>query len=105
MPYDLLLICFFFTILSKSISKIVQSYFVITVAKKFDIPTLDLKVYDDSKTEIDDEVFQFLVKSQDLGVLEICLSVNPNPDGELSLILINTLLPIWTCSELGLDNM
>lgn len=57
MPYDLLLICFFFTILSKSISKIVQSYFVITVAKKFDIPTLDLKVYDDSKTEIDEEVF------------------------------------------------
>lgn len=57
-------------------------YFVITAAKKFDIPTLDLKVYDDSKTEIDEEVFEFLVMSQNLGVLEICLAVNPKSDGE-----------------------
>ncbi|XP_032365767.1 uncharacterized protein LOC116683406, partial [Etheostoma spectabile] len=44
-----------------------------TVAKKFDIPTLDLKVYDESQTEVDEEVFEFLLMKQDLGVLEICL--------------------------------
>ena len=70
-----------------------QSYFVITVAKKFDIPTLDLKVYDDSRTETDEEVFEFLVKSQDLGVLEIRLPVIPNLDAEFSLIYIHTFLP------------
>lgn len=63
----------FFSIVRKSIVTVVQSFFVHTVAKKFDIPTLDLKVYDDSKTEIDEDVFEFIVKSQDLGVLEICL--------------------------------
>lgn len=49
-----------------------QSYFFFTVAKKFDIPYLDLKVYDDSQTEVDEDVFEFLVMKQDLGVLEIC---------------------------------
>lgn len=63
-----------------------QSYFVFTVANKFDIPTLDLKVYDESKTE-DDEVFEFLLKKQDLGVLEICLPQDTNPDGELLISL------------------
>lgn len=58
-----------------------QLYFVITVANKFDIPTLDLKVYDESETEVDEEVFEFLLKKQDLGVLEICLPQDPNPDG------------------------
>ncbi|XP_030277922.1 uncharacterized protein LOC115584563 isoform X4 [Sparus aurata] len=58
--------------------------FLECVAKKFDIPTLDVKVYDDSKTEIDEEAFEFLVKSQDLGVLEICLPVNPSLDDSLS---------------------
>jgi len=42
-----------------------------SVAKKFDIPTLDLKVYDESKTEVDEEVFEFLLKKQDLGVLDL----------------------------------
>lgn len=67
---------------NRVINKLVQSYFVFTVAKKFDIPTLDLKVYDESKTEVDEEVFEFLLKKQDLGVLEICLPQGPNPDGE-----------------------
>lgn len=64
-----------------------QSYFVFTVANKFDIPTLDLKVYDELKTEVDEEVFEFLLKKQDLGVLEICLPQDPNPDGELLISL------------------
>lgn len=58
-------------------------HLVITAAKKFDIPTIDLKVYDDSKIEIDEEVFEFLVMSQKLRVLEICSPVNPKSDGEL----------------------
>lgn len=40
--------------------KFLQSYFVFTAAKKFDIPTLNLKVYDDTKTEIDEDVFELL---------------------------------------------
>lgn len=76
---------------------VVQSFFVHTVAKKFDIPTLDLKVYDDSKTEIDEDVFEFIVKSQDLGVLEICLPKSPNLNGELSFIFIHTSLPVCVC--------
>ncbi|KAJ4937018.1 hypothetical protein JOQ06_001602 [Pogonophryne albipinna] len=48
------------------------------VAKKFDIPTLDLKVFDVTKTEVDEEVFEFLIQKQDLGVLEICLPQDPN---------------------------
>ncbi|XP_033989913.1 uncharacterized protein LOC117485465 [Trematomus bernacchii] len=47
-------------------------------AKKFDIPTLDLKVFDVTKTEVDEEVFEFLIQKQDLGVLEICLPQDPN---------------------------
>lgn len=56
-----------------------------TVVKKFNIPTLDLKVFDDSKTEVDDEVFDLLISSPNLGVLEICLAQNPNPEGMLFL--------------------
>ncbi|KAK7912801.1 hypothetical protein WMY93_013012 [Mugilogobius chulae] len=51
------------------------------VAKRFDIPTLDLKVYDESKTEVDEDVFEFLLKKQDLGVLDIC---SPNEDDGFS---------------------
>ncbi|XP_038823645.1 uncharacterized protein LOC120023664 [Salvelinus namaycush] len=58
--------------------------FLDSVANKFDIPTLDLKVYDESKTEVDEEVFEFLLKKQDLGVLEICLPQDPNPYDLLS---------------------
>lgn len=61
------------------INKLVLSY-VFTVAKTFDIPTLDLKVYDESKTEVDEEAFEFLLKKQGLGVLEVCLPQDPNPD-------------------------
>ena len=52
--------------------KLVQTCFVFTVARKFDLPTLDLKVYDESNTEVEEEVFEFLLKKQDIGVLEIC---------------------------------
>ncbi|CAJ1048213.1 uncharacterized protein LOC115584563 isoform X3, partial [Xyrichtys novacula] len=58
--------------------------FMECVAKKFDIPTLDVKVYDDSKTEIDEKGFEFLLRSQDLGVLEICMPEKPNPDDSMS---------------------
>ncbi|XP_032386248.1 uncharacterized protein LOC116698425 [Etheostoma spectabile] len=58
--------------------------FLDCVAKKFDIPTLDLKVYDESQTEVDEEVFEFLLMKQDLGVLEICLPRSPNLDDLLS---------------------
>ncbi|KAK1903453.1 General transcription factor II-I repeat domain containing protein 2 [Dissostichus eleginoides] len=40
--------------------------------------TLDLKVFDVTKTEVDEEVFEFLIQKQDLGVLEICLPQDPN---------------------------
>lgn len=66
-------------------------YFVFTVAKKFDIPTLDLKVFDVTKTEVDEEVFEFLIQKQDLGVLEICLPQDPN--GEFLSILEPHIYP------------
>lgn len=84
---------FLSTLVNKSIGKIVQSCFVLTVAKKFDIPTLDLKVHDDSKTEIDENVFELLLKSQNLGVLEICLHKGlPNLNGELMFVFIQRIL-------------
>ncbi|KAM7376732.1 hypothetical protein PAMP_006440 [Pampus punctatissimus] len=43
------------------------------VSKKFEIPTLDLKVYDDYNTEVDEGAFAFLVMKPDLGVLEVYL--------------------------------
>ncbi|KAK9538043.1 hypothetical protein VZT92_005604 [Zoarces viviparus] len=58
--------------------------FLDCVAKKFDLPTLDLKVYDESKTEVDEEVFEFLLKKQDIGVVEICLPQDPNLEDSLS---------------------
>ena len=70
-------------------NKNVQSCFVFTVAKKFEIPTLDLNVYDDSNTEVDEEAFAFLVTKPDLGVLEVCLPQVPNSEGELIWSLIN----------------
>ncbi|KAI4832135.1 hypothetical protein KUCAC02_015112 [Chaenocephalus aceratus] len=54
--------------------------FLDCVAKQFDIPTLDLKVFDVTKTEVDEEVFEFLIQKQDLGVLEICLPQDPNEE-------------------------
>ena len=60
-----------------------QSCFVFAVAKKFEIPTLDLKVYDDSKTEVDEEAFVFLLTQPNLGVLEVCFPQVPNSEGEL----------------------
>ncbi|KAK7944399.1 hypothetical protein WMY93_000127 [Mugilogobius chulae] len=48
--------------------------FLQCVGRKFDMPMLDVKVYDESKTEVDEGVFEFLLNKQDLGVLEICSS-------------------------------
>lgn len=62
--------------------------FIFTVSKKFEIPILDLKVYDDLNTEVDEDAFEFLVKKPDLGVLEVRLPQGPDPEGEL---LINLL--------------
>ncbi|XP_058245046.1 uncharacterized protein LOC131352740 [Hemibagrus wyckioides] len=45
--------------------------FLECVAKKFDLPTMDVKVFDDSKTEVDEEAFEYLLTRPDLGVLEI----------------------------------
>ncbi|XP_059892717.1 uncharacterized protein LOC132449636 isoform X1 [Gadus macrocephalus] len=47
--------------------------FLESVAKKFDLPTLDIKVYDETRTEIDDEAFEYILKQQDIGVLEIVI--------------------------------
>ncbi|XP_078812740.1 uncharacterized protein LOC111948452 [Oryzias latipes] len=52
-------------------------------AKKLNIPTLDLKVFDDSKTEVD-EVFDLLLKNPNFGVLEICLAEYTNPEDQPS---------------------
>ncbi|KAJ7992160.1 hypothetical protein DPEC_G00275650 [Dallia pectoralis] len=45
--------------------------FLECVAKKCDLPTMDVKVLDVSKTEIDEEAFEYLLSKPDLGVLEI----------------------------------
>lgn len=34
---------------------------------------MDIKVFDDSKTEVDQEAFEYLLKQPDLGVLEIVI--------------------------------
>ncbi|CAL8290568.1 unnamed protein product [Arctogadus glacialis] len=46
--------------------------FLESVAKKFDLPTLDIKDYDETRTDID-EAFEYILKQQDIGVLEIVI--------------------------------
>ena len=53
------------------------------VAKKFDPPTLDIKVYDETRTEID-EAFEYILKQQDIGVLEIVIPT-ASVDGKITL--------------------
>lgn len=53
------------------------------VANKFDLPTMDVKVFDDSKTEVDEEAFVYLLTRPDLGVLEIVIPGTANIDGKL----------------------
>ncbi|XP_024863938.1 uncharacterized protein LOC108242108 [Kryptolebias marmoratus] len=60
--------------------QLTYSSFLECAAKKFSIPTLDLKVFDDSKTEVDEEVFELLLKSPNLGVLEICEAQDLHPE-------------------------
>ena len=54
------------------------------VAKKFDLPYLDIKVYDETRTEIDDEAFEYILKQQDIGVLEIVIPT-ASVDGKITL--------------------
>lgn len=69
---------------------LVQYCFVFTVSKKFEIPTLDLTVYDDLNTEVDEDAFAFLVTKPDLGVLEVCLPTGSDFEGE-SLVNLGVL--------------
>lgn len=50
--------------------------------KKCILPTMDLKVYDESETEVD-EVFQYHLQRPDLSVLQMCLPNETSSDGEL----------------------
>jgi len=59
-----------------------------SVAKKFDLPTMDVKVFDDSKTEIDEEAFEYLLTRPDIGVLEIFVPGAATLDGKLLDMLI-----------------
>ncbi|XP_059365065.1 uncharacterized protein LOC132100987 [Carassius carassius] len=58
--------------------------FLECVAKKFDLPSMDVKVFDDSKTEVDKEAFVYLLTRPDLGVLEIVIPGTANIDDSLS---------------------
>ncbi|XP_052426408.1 uncharacterized protein LOC127968947 [Carassius gibelio] len=58
--------------------------FLECVANKFDLPTMDVKVFDDSKTEVDEEAFVYLLTRPDLGVLEIVIPCTANIDDSLS---------------------
>ncbi|XP_051503155.1 uncharacterized protein LOC127411535 [Myxocyprinus asiaticus] len=58
--------------------------FLECVAKKFDLPTMDVKVFDDSKTEVDEEAFEYLLTRPDLGVLEIFIPGTASFDDSLS---------------------
>ncbi|XP_026082342.1 uncharacterized protein LOC113058554 [Carassius auratus] len=58
--------------------------FLECVANKFDLPTMDVKVFDDSKTEVDEEAFVYLLRRPDLGVLEIVIPGTANIDDSLS---------------------
>lgn len=69
-----------------------------SVAKKFDLPTMDVKVFDDSKTEVDEEAFGYLLTRPDLGVLEIVIPSTANIDGKM-FILFCLFTAIFTDSH------
>ncbi|XDV11721.1 hypothetical protein PO909_000577 [Leuciscus waleckii] len=58
--------------------------FLECVAKKFYLPTMDVKVFD-SKTEVDEEAFEYLLTRPDIGVLEIFIPGTASVDDSLSL--------------------
>ncbi|KAJ7991339.1 hypothetical protein DPEC_G00282680 [Dallia pectoralis] len=62
--------------------------FLECVAKKLDLPTMDVKVLDVSKTEIDEEAFEYLLSKPDLGVLEIYIPGTASLNGKLFYWLI-----------------
>ncbi|CAL9706546.1 unnamed protein product [Knipowitschia caucasica] len=47
--------------------------FLENVARKFDLPTLNIQVYDETRTEIDEEAFEYILKQKDNRVLEIVI--------------------------------
>ncbi|XP_057184886.1 uncharacterized protein LOC130551332, partial [Triplophysa rosa] len=47
--------------------------FLECVAKKCDLPTINVKVFDDSKTEVDEEAFEYLLTQPNLGVLKMII--------------------------------
>ena len=54
---------------------------------------IDLKVYDDQNTEVDEDAFDYLINKPNLGMLEVPLG--PDPEGEsLNLGSISLLEPI-----------
>lgn len=55
---------------------------IFQVVKKSILPTMDVKVYDESDTEVD-EVFQYHLQRPDPGVLKMCLPNETSSDGEL----------------------
>ncbi|XP_072564698.1 uncharacterized protein [Paramormyrops kingsleyae] len=58
--------------------------FLECVAKKFDLHTMDVKVFDDTKTEVDEEAFEYLMTRPDLGVLEIFIPGTASLNDSLS---------------------
>lgn len=58
--------------------------FMECAARKFDLGTMDFKVFDESKTEVDEEVFEILLQKQDLCEFEICVPQTLCPDDTLS---------------------
>lgn len=51
----------------------VNTDYVCQVTRKFDLPTMDIKVFDDSKTEVDQEAFEYLIKQPNVTALEIVI--------------------------------
>ncbi|KAL2096963.1 hypothetical protein ACEWY4_006170 [Coilia grayii] len=58
--------------------------FLECVARKFDLPTMDIKVFDGSRTEVDQEAFEYLMKQPDVPVLEIFIPETTSEDSFIS---------------------
>ncbi|KAI7799548.1 hypothetical protein IRJ41_005657 [Triplophysa rosa] len=71
--------------------------FLECVAKKFDLPTINVKVFDDSKTEVDEEAFEYLLTQPNLGVLKMIIPGTASLDGwdsdMSSILMLVHLLP------------
>ncbi|KAI7796135.1 hypothetical protein IRJ41_017408, partial [Triplophysa rosa] len=71
--------------------------FLECVPKKFDLPTINVKVFDDSKTEVDEEAFEYLLTQPNLGVLKMIIPGTASLDGwdsdMSSILMLVHLLP------------